>query len=100
MTSVSAVKRRVAANIKRCRQRACLSQEAFAKKLGVSLRYASMLEQNPRNLGIESLHRIASCLDVDIAEIVCDPKFLDSSKRAAAELGIELLQQYLESPTE
>ena len=90
-----AVRRRVAANIKRCRQRASLTQDAMAKQLDVSLRYVSMLEQNARNLSIESLAKIATCLNIDIAELVCDEKYLDDAKKSAAELGIELLRQFV-----
>ena len=90
-----AVRRRVAANIKRCRQRAGLTQDAMAKQLDVSLRYVSMLEQNARNLSIESLAKIAACLNIDIAELVCDEKYLDDAKKSAAELGIELLRQFV-----
>ena len=90
-----AVRRRVAANIKRCRQRAGLTQDAMAKQLDVSLRYVSMLEQNARNLSIESLAKIATCLNIDIAELVCDEKYLDDAKKSAAELGIELLRQFV-----
>ena len=61
----------------------------------VSLRYVSMLEQNARNLSIESLNKIANCLNVDIAELVCDTKYLDHAKKSAAELGIELLRQFV-----
>ena len=93
--SALAIRQRVAANIKRCRQRAGLTQEGLAKELGVSLRYVSMLEQNSRNLSIESLAKVASCLKVDIAELVCDQKYLDDAKKSAAELGIELLRQYV-----
>ncbi|MCX6106528.1 MAG: helix-turn-helix transcriptional regulator [Proteobacteria bacterium] len=93
--SALAVRRRVAANIKRCRQRAGLTQDAMAKQLDVSLRYVSMLEQNARNLSIESLAKIATCLNIDIAELVCDEKYLDDAKKSAAELGIELLRQFV-----
>ena len=93
--SALAVRKRVAANIKRCRQRAGLTQDLMAQQLGVSLRYVSMLEQNARNLSIESLAKIADCLKVDVAELICDAKYLDSSKKSAAELGIELLRQYV-----
>lgn len=95
--SALAVRRRVAANIKRCRQRAGLTQEAMAKQLDVSLRYVSMLEQNARNLSIESLAKIATCLNIDIAELVCDEKYLDGAKKSAAELGIELLRQFVKT---
>jgi transcriptional regulator with XRE-family HTH domain len=95
--SALAVRRRVAANIKRCRQRAGLTQEAMAKQLDVSLRYVSMLEQNARNLSIESLAKIATCLNIDIAELVCDEKYLDDAKKSAAELGIELLRQFVKT---
>ncbi|MBM4250717.1 MAG: helix-turn-helix transcriptional regulator [Deltaproteobacteria bacterium] len=94
MTAI-AIRRRVSANIKRCRQRAGLTQEAMASRLGVSLRYVSMLEQNARNLSIESLAKVAGCLEVDIAELVCDEKYLDQAKQSAAELGIQLLQQFV-----
>ena len=93
--SALVVRRRVAANIKRCRQRAGLTQESMAKQLDVSLRYVSMLEQNARNLSIESLAKIATCLNIDIAELVCDEKYLDDAKKSAAELGIELLRQFV-----
>jgi len=91
------VRRRVAANIKRCRHQRELTQDELAQRLGVSLRYVSMLEQNAKNLSIESLTRIAVALDVDIAELVCEEKYLDQARRSAAELGIELLKQHLNS---
>lgn len=89
------LRRRVAANIQRCRQERGYSQEAMAQRMGVSLRYVSMLEQNARNLSIVSLAKIAAVLDVDVADLVCDRSNLDQAKRSAAELGIELLRQHL-----
>lgn len=89
------LRRRVAANIKRCRRERGYSQEALAQRMGVSLRYVSMLEQNARNLSITSLARIAAVLEVDVADLVCDRTHLDQAKRSAAELGIELLRQHL-----
>ena len=93
--SALSLRRRVASNIKRCRQRQGCTQEGLAQRLEVSLRYVCMLEQNAKNLSIESLARIASALEVDVAELICDEQSLDQAKKSAAELGIELLRQHL-----
>ncbi|MBM4251993.1 MAG: helix-turn-helix transcriptional regulator [Deltaproteobacteria bacterium] len=94
-SSASIMRARVAANIKRCRQRAGFTQSALAGRLGVSQRYVAMLEQDARNLSIETLTRIAESLAVNITELICDAKELELANRAAAQLGIELLQQHL-----
>jgi transcriptional regulator with XRE-family HTH domain len=95
--SASMMRARVAANIKRCRQRAGFTQTALAQRLGVSQRYVAMLEQNARNLSIETLMRIAESLDVDITQLICDAHESESATRSAAQLGIELLQQHLKA---
>lgn len=91
------MRERVAANIKRYRQRAGYTQVSLAKRLGVSQRYVAMLEQNARNLSLDSLARIAISLEVDISDLVCDGNKTESATRNAAQLGIELLQKHLQT---
>ncbi|MBM4254212.1 MAG: helix-turn-helix transcriptional regulator [Deltaproteobacteria bacterium] len=91
------LRERVATNIKRCRQRAGFTQISLARRLGVSQRYVAMLEQNARNLSIDSLAKIAHSLDVDISELICDAQRLEDETRVAAKLGIELLQKHLKA---
>jgi transcriptional regulator with XRE-family HTH domain len=91
------LRERVATNIKRCRQRAGFTQISLARRLGVSQRYVAMLEQNARNLSIESLAKIAVSLEVDISELVCDARRVEDDTRIAAKLGIELLQKHLKA---
>lgn len=91
------MRERVAANIKRYRQKAGYTQVSLAKRLGVSQRYVAMLEQNARNLSLDSLARIAISLEVDISDLVCHQDRVESATRTAAQLGIELLQKHLKA---
>lgn len=81
--------RRVAKNIKKCRQAKNWSQEDLAKRLKVSQRYVAMLEQNARNLSLASLMRIAESLHVDIEDLVC-------RKSASLKLAINILSSNLD----
>lgn len=91
------LKKRISKNIKACRKHAGITQEQFAKRLEVSLRYAVALESasSPKNVTIETLLKVANALDVDLAEIVCDPKVYSVSKIEAAKLAKRLLEDFI-----
>ena len=75
-----------------------LSQEALCKASGLSIRFVSSAENDPQNLTLESLEKIAKALGVGIAEIVGDPMkgMPRPSKKTAEALdqAIKVLQAY------
>jgi transcriptional regulator with XRE-family HTH domain len=86
---------RVSKNIKRFRQVADLTQEGLAERMGVTVRYVSALEQNPGNLNLRTLQRIADALEVDVADLVADPAASKDVRIAAAEKAIDILREYI-----
>lgn len=69
-----ATKLRIGRNLRAIRQRAGMSQEAFAQKLGFSLRYYGDVERGQENLSLDSLDQLAKMLVIDpVALIVSDP---------------------------
>lgn len=78
-----ATKLRIGRNLRAIRQRAGMSQETFAQKLGFSLRYYGDVERGQENLSLDSLDQLAKMLDIDPVELFAsDP---DGPTRAALE---------------
>ena len=67
------VRRRVALNIKRLRAALGLSQEELADRAGFHRTYISGVERVVRNPTITALDRIATALEVPLAELVSEP---------------------------
>ncbi|MFZ5896783.1 MAG: helix-turn-helix domain-containing protein [Myxococcota bacterium] len=70
--------RQVARRIAELRQRAGLTQQALAERLGVGWRYVARIERG-LNLTLSSLTRIANALGVPIRRLL-DPPRADSLK--------------------
>jgi transcriptional regulator with XRE-family HTH domain len=63
-------KRTFAANVKRLRVSAGLSQEALADRAGLHRTYISSIERGERNVSIENIFGIAKALGVDPCELL------------------------------
>lgn len=63
----------VACNIKRIRTLAGLSQQALATRCKLSVRYISKVENDPPDITLGNLERIARGLGVAVADLVADP---------------------------
>lgn len=59
-----------AANLRRHRERAGLTQEQFAVRLQVDLRYLQRLERGKINVGLETLALCAAVLDIRPGELL------------------------------
>lgn len=55
----------ISKNVRAERIRAGLSQQALAKRTGLSVRYISRLETQPQNIRIDKLYLIASALGIE-----------------------------------
>lgn len=54
-------------------RRGSLTQEAFARKLGISQATLTRLESAAQNTTIKTLERISGALRCDVAELLGDP---------------------------
>lgn len=68
------VRRMVAANLKRLRLAAGITQAELASRMGVDRAYVSGLEQAQRNPTIVSLWHVARALDVPIRSFFEEPR--------------------------
>lgn len=66
--------RTVARNIKVRRLEARMTQQQLADKVGVDVRYISRLENNPQNLKLDKVEKIAKVLSVSAATLVSTKK--------------------------
>lgn len=65
---MSVIRKRFAKNLKRIRQEQ-MTQEEFAEKLEISVRYVQKLEgKNTPNVKLDTLEELARTLKVDICE--------------------------------
>ena len=63
----------VAANVRHARLRLGMTQEELAKRT-LSVRYISKVENDPPDVTLHNLDRIAKGLGVPVAELVSEPK--------------------------
>jgi transcriptional regulator with XRE-family HTH domain len=70
VTKPSKSNRALARNLRRLRQEADLSQEAFALKCGLDRTYISGIERATRNVTLATLDRIAGTLGVPPIELL------------------------------
>lgn len=63
-----------AANLRRLRLSAGLSQEALADRAELHRTYVSSIERGERNVSIENIFRLAQALDVDPRELLAPDK--------------------------
>ena len=57
-------------NLRRYRLARYLSQEAFADELGIHRTYMGGIERGERNLTLQTVERIADCIDVKSVELL------------------------------
>lgn len=67
------VRHRLAANLRRLRNEAGLSQEDFANANGFDRTYISGMERAVRNPTLLIVERLATALGVDVTELICEP---------------------------
>src|SRR5262245_22868330 len=87
----------IAKNIRAIRTLKGLSQSDLAKKAGLTPRYVTRIENDPQNLTIDNLERIAAVLEVSVGQILGTPNQPPiRPEDAARELdqAIKLLQAY------
>ena len=72
---------RIAANIRRLRQKRNLSQEKMAELAEFHRTYVSQLERCVTNISIDGLERLAEALEVDISVLLELPEEPMSKKR-------------------
>lgn len=63
-----------AANVKRFRLSAGLSQEALAEKAGLHRTYVSSVERAERNISLQNIFTLAEALGVDARELLAPEK--------------------------
>ncbi len=81
------LKKIVSRNVKSIRNRQGLSQAKLAEKSGLSVRYLSKVENDPMEITLHNLEKIADGLGVGVVELVVDsklnmPKFSKQEKEA------------------
>jgi transcriptional regulator with XRE-family HTH domain len=64
----------LAANVRRLRQSAGLSQELLADRAGLHRTYISSIERAERNVSLENIFALAEGLGVAAAELLAPPK--------------------------
>jgi transcriptional regulator with XRE-family HTH domain len=57
-------------NLRNCRKRARLTQEALAEKTGLSVVFISLLENGRRTASMDSLVLLAQALDAKLEDLV------------------------------
>ena len=90
----------VAANVRHARLRLGMTQEELAKRT-LSVRYISKVENDPPDVTLHNLDRIAKGLGVPVAELVSEPKTKlpkPSTKNAeSVRHTIRILEAYLDT---
>jgi len=91
----------VAANVRHARLRLGMTQEELAKRTRLSVRYISKVENDPPDVTLHNLDRIAKGLGVPVAELVSEPKTKlpkPSTKNAeSVRHTIRILEAYLDT---
>lgn len=72
--SPSSARERIAVNIRRLRKIQGLSQEQLAELAEFHRTYVSQLERCVTNITIDGLERLAGALEVDIIELLLQPR--------------------------
>ena len=95
------LKKIVSKNIKSIRKRGGISQETLAKNSTLSVRYISKVENDPPDITLCNLERIAKGLGVAVSELVQqqfqDIPTLSIKEIKSVEYSIRLLQSLIES---
>ena len=60
---------RLGQRIRHLRQRAGVSQEAFAEKCGLDRAHISSIERGRRNVTVRNIERIAAALGISLSEL-------------------------------
>lgn len=67
------VRERVAANLRRAREQAALSQDELAAKAGFHRTYIGTVERCETNITIDNLQRLAEALGLDAVDLIGRP---------------------------
>ena len=59
-------------NLKKVRTKTSISQEKLAELAGLHRTYVSSVERGERNVSLETIEKLASALDVTMAELMPD----------------------------
>jgi transcriptional regulator with XRE-family HTH domain len=63
----------VSKNIRRCRKRIGLSQEALADNCGLHRTYIGAIERGERNITVNTLARVAEALGCSVIDLLSNP---------------------------
>lgn len=78
-------------NLKLKREEMKLTQDALGKRAKVSGRYISQLERNEINVTLDTVELLSTALKTPVAELLLEAKYLNSTKKAALDLAVELI---------
>jgi len=62
----------LARNLRRLRGERGLSQEALADLAGLHRTYVGSIERSERNVSLDNIHKLATCLDVTVARLLTE----------------------------
>ena len=89
------VKHLISSNIKRYRQEVGLTQEALAKKCGISVRYVWHLENASANTTIDTLESVARGIGCSLIDLLHDPAMKKERPPKNALPGIDYVVRML-----
>ncbi len=75
-------------NMRICRIREGLSQEALAEKCGLHRTYIGSIEQKSCNVTLETVQKIAMALDISPVELLKEPLLLNSDSNISQKLNL------------
>jgi transcriptional regulator with XRE-family HTH domain len=70
----SSLKRRFGQGVRELRTKRGFTQESFAEVCGLHRTYVGSIERGERNVSLENLERIATALEVEIADLFPRPR--------------------------
>lgn len=73
-------------NLRKYRNTAKLSQEAFANKAGLHRTYISALERGKRSIALDNIEKIADALEIDAYLLLVDDSKVETTREREAEL--------------